>query len=325
MRRKLGRSLLVLILSAGTIPALAQPAIPRKYVEHPGWSLGWTVGLSDLWGDVGTQSPIDHYVNSKYWDKPCFMGGMFARYTAHPMFAIRASINYGTLYANDNWNYDKAKNAESTKDDAFQRYLRNQDARANIWEGTLMVEWNPLRMNSESKAAQKRMQPYLMAGVGGFHFKPQTSIILDLEGRRKWVNTHDLHLEGEGISFREAKEGYARATSLWQICVPVGLGVKWDLGTDFSLGVEYLYRFTTTDRLDNVSSEYVSPDYFDRHLSPEKAAIAKQVYDKSWEIDPSIERRPWTMRGNKDVLDGYSTIAITFIYKIQSNKIPWWY
>lgn len=320
MRRNFVRSLLVLFLSAGAIPVLAQPAIPRKYVEHPGWSLGVSVGLSDLWGDVGTQSPIDHYVNRKYWDKPCFMGGMFARYTAHPMFALRASVNYGTLYANDNWNINKAEKAESTKDDAFQRYLRNQDARANVWEGTIIVEWNPLRMNSESRAAQKRMQPYLMAGVGGFHFKPQSSIILDLNGHRKWVNTADLHVEGIQNHSRDRAISY-----LWQVCVPVGLGLKWDLGTDYSLGVEYLYRFTTTDMLDNVSSAYPTPNYFDRHLSPEKAAIAKQIYDKSWEIDPSIERIPWSTRGNKDVLDGYSTLSITFVYKIQSNKIPWWY
>ena len=46
MRKKLVRSLLVLVISATTISAYAQPAIPKKYVEHPGffcWSKLWSI------------------------------------------------------------------------------------------------------------------------------------------------------------------------------------------------------------------------------------------------------------------------------------------
>ena len=109
------------------------------------------------------------------------------------------------------------------------------------------------------------------------------------------------------------------------MCVPVGLGVRWDIGDNMGLGIEYLYRFTSTDRLDNVSSEYLTPAYFDRYLDPDDAALAKQVYDKSWHIDPTYTNEPGSPRGNKDVKDGYSTISIQFIYKFTSNKIPWWY
>jgi hypothetical protein len=323
MRKKLFGS--ILALSIGTIAANAQPAIPREYVEMPGFSMGINFGMTDLWGDVGTQTLIDHYNNSTYWDKPCFMGGMFGRYLGHPVLAVRFGINYGTLYANDKWNKDKAEKAKSTEDDAYQRYLRNQDIRVNIWEGTLMLEFNPLRFNSESRAAQKRMQPYILAGIGGFHFKPQSSLLDQSTGRRKWVDVHDLHLEGEGIGPEKSTPGWTPKTSLWQLCVPAGLGVRWDIGDQYALGLEWLYRFTMTDRLDNVSSEYTAPDYYDRYLPPEKAALAKQLYDKSWEIDPTVQRRPWTARGNKEVLDGYSAISVTFIYKILNNKSPWWF
>lgn len=320
MRKKMLRSLLILGFSATTISAFAQPAIPKKYIEHPGWSVGVNFGLADLWGDVGTQGILDHYANSLYYKKPHFMGGIMVRYTGHPSLAIRANINYGTLYATDEWNLDKAKEANSIEDDAYQRYLRNQDARANIWEGTLGLEFMPLRLNSESRTAAKAMQPYITAGAGAFHFRPQTSIIHPLTGRKEWVWTKELRLEGEGIEGSGAVQ-----TNLWQVCVPLGLGIRWDIGDNMGLGVEYLYRMTTTDRLDNVSSFYVSPDFFDRHLSPEDAEVAKQVYDKSWAIEPSVTNAAGSPRGNKEVKDGYSTFSVMFIYKFESNKIPWWF
>ena len=324
MRKNLVRSFLALFVSASALTATAQPAKPKDYVETAGFSLGINVGMTDLWGDVGTKSLLDHYTNDKYWDKPCFMGGIFGRYQAHPVLAARLSLNYGTLYANDNWNKSKAEKAGSIEEDAYQRYLRNQDARANVCEGTFMLEFMPLRFNPESRNAMKKMQPYLLAGIGGFHFNPQSTLYDPVTGRRKWVNTADLHLEGEGITHEKATATYSRKTSLWQICVPVGLGLRWDIGRNLAFGVEYLYRFTGTDRLDNVSSQYPTDDYFDRHLAPEKAKVAKQIVDKSFEIEPSVERKPWAPRGNKEVLDGYSTISINFIYKINTNKVPWW-
>jgi hypothetical protein len=80
-----------------------------------------------------------------------------------------------------------------------------------------------------------------------------------------------------------------------------------------------------TDRLDNVSDEYVSDEYFDRYLTPEKAELAKQISDKSWAIEPTVDHGDWTKRGNKTVLDSYSSISVMLIYKINRNKIPWWY
>ncbi len=320
MRKSLIRSLLVAGISATALSAVAQPAIPRKYVEHPGVSVGVNFGLSDLWGDVGTQNAIGHYGNEYYWTKPHFMGGIFMRFSAHPSVAARINLNYGTVYATDQWNTQKAKEAKSIEEDVFQRYARNQDAKANIWENTLFVEIMPLRFNSESKMAQRSMQPYVGFGAGVFHFRPYTSLIDPLTGYKKWVETKELRLEGEGLPNSGAVQ-----TSLWQMCIPLGVGLRWNLGKDMNIGVEWMYRMTTTDRLDNVSSYYLTPDYYDRHLSPEDAAIAKQVYDKSWYVEPGLKHGYEEVRGNKDVKDGYSTFSIQFIYRLETNKTPWWY
>ncbi len=325
MRKNIRRGLLALFVSAASLSAYAQPAIPREYVEHPGFSVGMNFGLSDLWGDVGTLSPIDHYTNDKYFDKPCFMGGIFGRYTAHPMLAFRLNLNYGTLYATDAWNEDKAKEAESIEADAFQRYLRNQDIRVNMWETSLIAEFMPLRINTESKGAAKRMQPYVAAGIAGFYFRPQSSRINPVTGRKQWVDVRDLRVEGDGFETKKAKAGFARETSPYQLAVPLGLGLRWDLTNDLSFGVEWMLRLSMTDRLDNVSSEYPSDEYLERYLAPEKAQLAKEILDKSWAIEPTVSHPDWAVRGNKDVLDSYSTFSVMLVYKLKSNKIPWWY
>lgn len=311
-----------------------------EFVERPGWSVGMNFGMSDLWGDVGTKSPLYHYANSKYWDRPHFMGGVFTRYALHPGFVFRAAINYGSVYANDNFNYDLAKKAATTEEDAYQRYFRNLDVKSNIWEGNIMFEINPRRLgNLEGKGAKKRMQPYLLIGGGYFHFQPKgTYTPRGTDGRPKGqsreVNLDELYLENEGPTSAGdtmlVKLGYAPPSGLGKLWVPMacgGLGVRWDLTDQTSLGVEYLYRYTFTDYLDGASTTYMDPKIFDvLHAGdPQKAQLAKDMYDKTWLIDKDFKQSPGNVRGNASDKDGYSTLAISFYYRIKTKRVPWWY
>jgi hypothetical protein len=107
--------------------------------------------------------------------------------------------------------------------------------------------------------------------------------------------------------------------------VPLGLGVRWDIGQQLGLGIEYLYRYCFTDYLDGVSGTYIDPAYFDANLSPKEAAIARDMHDKSWIINNTTSHAPGELRGNKAVKDAFSTVSITFFYKIKSRIRPWWY
>lgn len=348
MRISLLRNLIASVgLCAVALQANAQQKWTRyrapEFAERPGWSLGMNFGLSDLWGDVGTKSPINHYINDKYWDRPHFMGGIFSRYALHPGFVLRMGVNYGSVYANDNFNFSQAKSASSLEDEAYQRYSRNLDVKSNIWEGNIMFEINPRRLgNLEKKGAKKRMQPYVLLGVGGFHFRPKgTYTPRGTDGRPngqgRQVDLYDLHLEGDGTIIPNIPPNDSIATALsftrpakyklWQFQIPMGVGVRWDIADQLSLGIEYTYRYTFTDYLDNVSGFYVDPRVFDyEHAAdPEKKAMALEMYDKSWQIDKDAKHGPLEFRGNSGVPDGYSTIALSFYYRIKSKKVPWWY
>lgn len=335
------------ILSTGCFVAVALTANAQQkwkryrapeFVERPGWSLGVTFGMSDLWGDVGTKSPLNHYTNDKYWDRPHFMGGIFARYALHPGLVFRTGINYGTLYANDNWNYTAAKKASTLEDDAYQRYARNLDVRANIWEGNVMFEINPRRFgNLEKRGAKRRMQPYLLLGIGGFHFRPTGTYTPRgsdglPNGQSRQVDLYDLNVEGNGVEMSDSMAAALNFTrpkkySLWQLEIPMGLGVRWDIGKQLSLGIEYMYRYTFTDYLDNVSGVYVDPRVleYEHADNPQRAQQAKDMYDKSWILDKNISHKTGELRGNSSVPDGYSTLAVSFYYRLKSKKTPWWY
>lgn len=327
MRKKLLRSIITLCLGlSGAALSTAQTnrlyRMP-EYVEPPGWSVGTNFGMSDLWGDVGTKSPIDHYNNDKYWSSPKFMGGLYARYTAHPAVALRLGVNYGTLYASDNFNDTKAKKAASVEDDSYQRYLRNLNVKTNVWEGQFLFEINPRRFNVRSHGAGSHFQPYLLLGVSGFHFKTKGEITDQTNGSDQWVPLDKLNLEGQGGTFEGAPKKYSQ----WQMNVPLGLGIRWDIGRQLGLGVEYMYRYCFTDYLDNVSANYVDPSYYKANLNNENgdAARATLLADKSFEKDQSIKHAAGEKRGNPAVKDGYSTISINFFYKIKTRKTPWWY
>jgi hypothetical protein len=314
MRTRFIRNILALCFSVSAISAAEAQTEMR--MDVPGsWSLGVTCGMSDLWGDVGTESVIDHYNNSSYFNNPHFMGGIFTRYSFCPALAARLSANFGTLYATDQWNYNEAIKSPTLNSDAVQRYERHQDIKDYIWEGSLLFEFEPLRMNPEATIAHRSAQPYLLAGVGVFHYTPYSS----LDGQ--WIKISDLHLEGDGFPVA----GMPPKINYTQICIPLGVGYKFDIGPHLNLGLEYQFRFTMTDYLDGVSGKYIDPKYFNEFLSPQKAAQATLLANKTGEaLGSSATVGPGDYRGNPNNKDSYSTISIIFYYKVKNHKIPWY-
>ncbi len=315
MQVMFNRNLLVLCMSMVLCYTANAQNAARIYIEPNGWSIGTNAGLSDLWGDVGTQSAIDHYTNSKYIKRVAFMGGMFGRYTIHPAMGIRIGLNYGSLYASDDWNYDLALVAPNQGADAYQRYARGQNARDFIFEGSFLLELTPLRFNPESKVAHRRGQPFIGFGFAYFHYTPYSRV-----GLGSWVKTYDLKLEGQGFG-----AGFPPAYSLWQPAVPLVIGYRWDMGQHLNLGIEFMYRMTFTDYLDGVSGKYISYTDFKNHFTSQQALIAYEVADKGYLKGFEQPNAAGNMRGNPGNNDSYSTITLTFFYKVVTNTHEWWH
>lgn len=324
MRNKVIGSLCTTFLALG-MAQTAQAQLDREYIERKGWSLGVTIGNSDLWGDIGTKSPIDHYANMNYSNYARPFGGLYVRHTFRPSLVFRAGINYGTVSAGDDMNVDLAKKADKYESDAVQRYQRNLDVRTNIWEGNLMLEINPLRISPLSRAALMHFQPYLLAGISGYHFV-STGRYIEKDGSAgssngKYIKLYDLHIEGDG--FKEP--GMPKAYSQWQMAIPLGIGGKWDVSPKIALGVEFVYRMCFTDYLDGVSQNYIDTALYRANgFTPQKIKLATAMRDKSWELESGKSHAAGQKRGLNAGADSYSTLSITLFYKFKTRAEPWW-
>jgi len=306
----------MLVLSLGMavhMGASAQDA-SRVYVEQSGWAIGTTFGTTDLWGNVGTKSPIDHYANSHYTDKIVFMGGIMGRYTVHPCLAFRFEGSFGTLYATDVWNEDAAKKGTTQDPDAYQRWARHQDAKTYIEEGMALMEFEPFRLNPESRTANRRGQIYVDLGVAYMHFTPYTTV----GETGTWVNAYNLDLEGEGFG-----KGYPPQFSLWTPSIPMGIGYRWDVGKHLNIGCEFLFRYTFSKYLDAVSGTYISDEAFAQHLSAKLAAEAAVTADKGYQYNLEQPNNAGNERGTGKN-EAFSSFTISIYYKIFPANSMWW-
>ncbi|PTB89750.1 hypothetical protein C9994_17455, partial [Marivirga lumbricoides] len=105
-----------------------------------------------------------------------------------------------------------------------------------------------------------------------------------LENAGQWVSLRELGTEGQNFDKAQYKELYGKDLpkpySRIQIVIPVGLGARYKLSSNFDIALEISYRHTFTDYLDDVGGEYVDLGGFvDSEGNPDYTAMA--MYDMS--------------------------------------------
>jgi hypothetical protein len=195
----------------------------------------------------------------------------------------------------------------TTGEDELWRKQRNLDFKSNVWELYGAFELYPTMLLTQQEDYDPTIRPYGFIGVGMFHFDPEGSIT-NANGKQTWHKLHPLKTEGQGMPEYPEKRAY----SLTQINIPMGLGARVKVSPRVNLSPELLYRKTFTDYMDDVSTTYIDPDYFDRNLTPQDAAIARQIHDKTVGIiTPGINRyEPGTQRGNSKNMDAYFSFVL---------------
>jgi hypothetical protein len=267
------------------------------------WEAGINVGpsffLGDLGGNAGKGTRFLKDLNFKFTN---IMKGVFV--TAYPTewLGIRVAAQTGSLEGDDA--IIKSKGV-----DELWRKQRNLDFRTKLSEAYIATEIFPLMFLNRFKEDPPKLSPYGVIGVGVFHFNPQGSLS-DANGNKTWYYLQPLRTEGEGMSEYPDRKEY----NLTQINFPVGGGIKYFLSDKVNLSLEVLDRITTTDYIDDVSTEVIDPNLFDKYLTPANAAIARQISDKTYGIvTPGVTRyAPGTQRGNPKQDDTY----FSFLFKV---------
>jgi hypothetical protein len=175
---------------------------------------------------------------------------------------------------------------------------RNLSFRTPIREVAIIGEFHPLMLQYHDQMPQ--FSPYVMGGLGWFSFNPQARL------NNNWINLQPLRTEGQGFP-EKGKD--SRPYRLSQSNLLFGVGVKYELSRLLSLRSELLIRHTFTDYLDDASTTYVDPAWFDANLSPQQATLAKQLHDRSKVYDPAYSG-PGQIRAGSKSNDHYLTLNL---------------
>jgi len=269
----------------------------NNYYDNPVvYELGASVGAMNCLTDLGGKKGIGkRFVKDLNFGNTQLSGGIFFSAIFKNAVAIRVEGTFGQVKA-----YDSVLN--KVKASTFGRYERNLSFRSNITEIMAVAEFHPLYIfkKYDENATLPRYSPYLVGGIGYFSFNPQAKLL------NRWVDLQPLSTEGQGFAEYPKRKPY----SLHQVCIPVGVGVKYELSPMLNLRAECVYRILNTDYLDDVSTTYVDPNVFSNYFTGTKLTNALLLNDRQYELDPTHITVDGDQRGNPKNNDAYFTFNV---------------
>jgi hypothetical protein len=237
------------------------------------WEVGGLLGASNYNGDLARKIVLK---------ESHLAAGVFFRYNLGKYWSVKPALQFGTISGDD-------KNFPENK-------YRNLSFKSNITELSTMMEFNFKPFGAQVRT--ENFTPYLELGVGLFHFKPKTMY------NDNWFSLNSLHTEGQNS---------ANIYKLTQLSIPFGMGLKWSVNNNLTLGFEFVYRKTFTDYLDDVSKTY--PDLPEQ--TKKFGALSASLSDRSSEVDGVTEplSTKGDMRGDPALKDWYVFSMFSFSYR----------
>jgi hypothetical protein len=294
-----GKSLVVLLFCLFLHSSSRAQAL--LFGEKVKWEVGFNFGPSFFMGDLGGNSGKGtNNLKDINFEFTKFMKGAFVTMYPKNWIGIRLAGDYTYLEGDD-------AIINTTGIDELWRKQRNLDFKTTILEGYLAIELFPTMLFSRNSEYEPRLRPYVMGGVGVFHFNPQGSLT-DAAGNKTWYYLHPLRLEGQGMPEYPASKPY----KLTQMNIPFGGGLKFFMSDRINVSLEFLYRKTFTDYIDDVSQRYIDVNYYNKYLTPQEANLAYRLSDKAKGIIwPGMTRYPaGTQRGDLKDYDTYFSLVM---------------
>jgi len=249
---------------------------------------GFSAGASQYFGDLNP--------NPRF-NTPNVALGAFFRKQFGNYVALRLAGHYAFLGYSDKYNTDNA-----------YMLRRNLSFNTNIWELTLQGDFNFFKFVPGS--LYDRFTPYVTFGAGIFNYDPYTYY----QGQKVYLRP--LGTEGQGSAAYPNRKPYGSMA----VCFPIGVGVKYNLNRNMNLGFEVVYRFTTTDYIDDVSTTY-APDAQPHFLPDGSPTLWYALQDRSYETGTPIGIKG-RQRGYSNQKDSYLLAEATISFNLTSYKCP---
>ena len=236
-----------------------------------GAEIGLMGGVSLYSGDL-SQQEFGIYADEL---NPAF--GFFSRFNLNKSIALRLGLSFGRLSGDD-------ANTGRARDLAF---------RSRLTEFSLVGEVNLFKLG---RYRDRGTLPYLFGGVAVFNFNPEAPFDND------YVALQPLGTEGQGLP------NYAAPYKLTQVSIPMGVGIKFLLNDNITLGLEFGGRKTFTDYLDDISSAEVN--YFD--VLEGNGELAASLSNPNLAADPDSDNATYRRGGEYDDWYYIGVVMVSF-------------
>lgn len=217
-----------------------------------------------------------------------------ARYFLREYHAVRAGLYYGRLRGSDaTTNYPNRK-------------YRNLNFRSPVIELSGSYDFFILQPKYVHFAGGRttkvfngnRFGLYASIGAGFFFFNPKAQY------QNEWHALKPLSTEGQGLE--DGPDPYRRVS----IAFPMGGGINYLLNHNFKLGLDFGYRWTLTDYIDDASGFYYDND----EIVDEKGKLAGLLANPSVLLD-DVPNADWYVagqpRGRAESNDTYLFLQVT--------------
>lgn len=262
-----------------------------QYSMDFGINLGAANYLGEIGGNTGSARPF--LLDMKFQQTNFAIGGFYRmNFTRN----IAAKINF---------NYARIEGADSLSNEPT-RVGRNLSFRTDLLEFNLTGEYTFFSYNDMNRRSKSRVDfaSYVTVGVGALFYFPYAQF------DNKWYSLRPLQTEGAENAYDELA-----------IVIPLGIGANFTFNRKVRLGIEFAYRFTNTDYLDDVSTDYAYESELQFEESVFFANRSAEAYARGdADLPPFGTYAPGAIRGGKDSNDGYLIGNISLSYVIASGN-----
>ena len=263
------------------------------------YEISFGAGITNFLGELGGANQIGtHYFKDLEWSQARLALAVGLRYKLSNYFAFKSNLTYGRVAGDD-----------KLTEEPFRNY-RNLSFFSDIYEFNVNFEaafqqeqiGHRYRLSKVRGLRGYEIYTYAFIGMGVFHMDPKA------EYNGSAFRLQPIGTEGQGIIASRPKY------SLFQFCIPVGIGFKYTIDRKIGVGLELGIRKTFTDYIDDVSTTYFDFDSYPGQFDP----IALVLADRS-EPKPT-NNFPGAQRGDNRESDTYMFAIFSLNYKLTVGR-----
>jgi len=278
------------LLLASLVSLLSVPA-EAQYL----WDVGIHAGGANLLGDIGG---LEKTRRDFVWDarlgQTRWTFGIFARRKFSRLLSVNAGLLYMRLQGADSFSTNGPRRGRNLN-------FRNTFPEVYIRPEVTIYQDNDLGGRGRYKT-DFRLFGYV--GIAGFYHNPQGQV----NGEGEFFDLQPLRTEGQTESYENL-----------QLAVPVGIGFHFTKKRRHRFGMDFGWRTTFTDYIDDISTTFGVPNPEDPRDIALASSLANQYIDQEG-VPDAIQYSVGTERGDPTHNDSCLTLTFTYSYVLRGQS-----